>query len=104
MYWKKRRELYPNLIQTYGGNISRINRLPIEGYNVTLVREIGKGTSQRIILTPHNNMAWYFDSESDMNKFEIQKFDRGLKVMMDFKAGFGFKRALDGLLIVNDQT
>lgn len=103
-YWKKRRELYPNLIQSYSGNIGLINSLPIEGYNVTLVREIALGSSQRMIATPHDNMGYLFDSESDMQNMEIQKFNRGLKILMDFKAGFGFVRALDGYLVVNDQA
>lgn len=103
-YWKKRRELYPNLIQPYGGNIALINELPIEGYNVTLKREVGMGASQRMIATPHDNMAWLFDSENDINNFEVQRFDRSLKVLIDLKVGFGFIRALDGFLVVNDQA
>jgi hypothetical protein len=104
LYWKKRRDLYPSLIAPYTGNTGLINELPVEGYNVTLKREVGMGASQRMIATPHDNMAWLFDSASDVQNMEIQKFDRGLKVLMDFKAGFGFIRALDGYLVVNDQA
>lgn len=103
-YWKKRRELYPNLIQSYSGNIGLINSLPIEGYNVTLVRDIGLGSSQRMIATPHDNMGWLFDDESDVSNFETQRFNRGLKIMLDMKVGFGYIRAMDGYLVVNDQA
>jgi hypothetical protein len=103
-YWKKRRELYPNLIQAYAGNVGLVNSLPIEGYNVTLVREIGLGSSQRMIATPHDNMGWLFDDESDISNFEVQRFNRGLKIMLDMKVGFGFIRALDGYLVTNDQA
>lgn len=104
MYWKKRRELYPSLIEPYRGNTGLISRLPIEGYNVTLVKDVGLGTSQRMILTPKRNMVVGFDAAADVNKMEIQKNRRVLEVMLDFKYGAQFRRIKDGLLIVNNQA
>jgi hypothetical protein len=104
MYWKKRRDLYPSLIQPYNGNTRLIDTLPIEGYNVTLVKDVGLGTSQRMILTPKRNMVVGFDAKSDVNKMEIQKNRRVLEVMLDFKYGAQFRRIKDGLLIVNNQA
>jgi hypothetical protein len=103
-YWQKRRELYPNLVQTYAGNISGINRLPIEGFNAVLVKEPGLGSSQRIISTPKENKVLGFDSLSDWNNMDFEKFNRTLKVMVDFKCGFNFNYTYGGSLIVNDQA
>lgn len=104
MYWKKRRELYPSLIEPYRGNTGLVESLPIEGYNVRLVKDIGLGSSQRMILTPKRNMVVGFDAASDVNKFEVQKNRRVMEVMLDFKYGAQFRRIKDGLLIVNNQA
>lgn len=103
-YWQKRRDLYPNLIQTYGGNIKYIDRLPVEGYNVEIVKEHGLIGSQRMICTPRNNKVLGTDALSDLNNIIFQEFNRTLKVMLDFKFGFNFAYTYGGSLIVNDQA
>lgn len=105
-YWKKRRELYGvgNLSDVYRGDLTKTDRLPIEGYNVTLVKEVGVGTSQRMILTPKKNRILGFDSENDLNNIEIQREKRWLNILIDFKFGAQFMLAKNGYLIVNDQV
>lgn len=103
-YWKKRRELYKDIVSSYGGSISNINELPIEGYNCTLVREFGLGTSQRVHVTPKENKVLGFDALSDWNNIILQPFERTIKVMIDFKCGFNFAYMFNGSVIVNDQA
>jgi hypothetical protein len=105
-YWKARRTAYGvgNLSDLYSGDMRKKDRLDIEGYNVTLVKEHGLGTSQRICLTPRENKLLGFDSETDLNNMLFQQFERTLKILIDFKFGAQFMLAKDGYLIVNDQS
>lgn len=103
-YWKKRRADYGNIVNSYGGEIRSIDKLPIEGYNATLIKEHGLIGSQRIVSTPKENKVLGFDALSDFNNMDFQKFNRTLKVMVDLKAGFNFAYTYGGSLIVNDQA
>jgi len=103
-YWKARRETFKDIVNTYEGKISQINELPMEGYNVTLVREHGLGVSQRVCITNKSNKVLGFDSMNDWNNIILQPFERVIKVLIDFKAGFNFATFFDGSVTVNDQT
>lgn len=61
-------------------------RTLIDGTNCELVREPGLGTSLRMIATRKENFAYGCDTYATAT-MDIQKFDRTLKVLGDFKAG-----------------
>lgn len=82
----------------------RVNYLTLPGANAILVRESGLGASQRVIATPKQNMVFGCDSLSDSANIETQRFDRKIKVMIDWKAGVNFKEIHSKALAVNDQV
>lgn len=58
--------------------------------------------SQRMLFTPQNNMLCMFDKIDVPNSFKFQEFDRTVKMLGDFKRGYGFGN-LDEVF-VNDQA
>lgn len=77
----------------YGGNTDydgmKSGRVTIDGTMCELVREPGLGTSNRLICGPKSNFAYGCDTAATA-VMDIQKFDRGLKILGDFKAGVQF--------------
>jgi len=90
----------------FGSNINysgiTMNRRVLEGTNCTLVREPGLAGSQRTIATPKENMVYGVDSKTF--NMDIQKFDRTIKILIDFKGGVIFKETHTNALAVNDQA
>lgn len=80
------------------------NAMPLYGTNAVLVREPGMGSSQRIIMTPKENMVYGTDSLGEENNIKIQEFERTLKLMIDAKSGVQFKEIHARALAVNDQA
>lgn len=78
-------------------------RLMLDGTNCEIVRTPGLGTSQRMICTPKNNMVFGCDSADTFN-LEIEKENRSIKLLGDFKAGVQFKEIHSRALAVNDQA
>ncbi|WP_373399701.1 hypothetical protein V8V91_08590 [Algoriphagus halophilus] len=64
----------------------KMGRTLIDGTMCELVREPGMGTSLRMIATRKENLAYGCDTFATAT-MDIQKFDRTLKVLGDFKAG-----------------
>lgn len=79
-----------------------LNRRQLDGTNCTLVREPGLSGSQRVIASTFENMVYGIDSNSF--EMEIQRFDRTIKIMIDFKGGVIFKEIHGNALAVNDQA
>jgi len=75
-------------------------RVLIDGTMCELVREPGLGTSNRLICGPKDNFAYGCDTQATAT-MDIQKFDRGLKILGDFKAGVQFN-LIEGALSVNE--
>lgn len=79
-----------------------MNRRQLDGTNAVIVREPGLAGSQRIIATPFENMVYGIDSATF--NMDIQKFNRTIKILIDFKGGVIFKETHGNALSVNDQA
>jgi hypothetical protein len=88
----------------FGGNTDyegmKMGRVLIDGTNCELVREPALGSSNRLICGPKDNFAYGCDTQATA-VMDIQKFDRGLKILGDFKAGVQFN-LIEGALSVNE--
>lgn len=96
---KYRLDFGPN--QDYKG-MERLRR-PLDGTLCELVREPGLGSSQRTICSVKENFAYGVDTLNGYS-MDVQKFDRTLKILIDFKAGVNFKEIHARALAVNDQV
>lgn len=92
---------------SYGANNNyegmKMGRILLDGTNCEVVREPGLGASQRVICTPKENLVMGVDSMGGYN-MDIQKFDRTIKILVDFKAGVELKEIHARGLQVNDQA
>lgn len=98
--------LNTNLIGAGGAPVQNglINEIRLEGTNCMIKREVGLGTSQRLIITPAGNRVLGIDSMDDFTNFEFQRFNRTIKVLVDGKIGVNFNQVDNGALAVNDQV
>jgi len=87
--------------QDYKGMSSK--RRTLDGTMCELVREPGLGASQRVIASVKENFIYGVDSASGYS-LDVQKFDRTLKILIDFKAGVQFAEINANALAVNDQA
>jgi hypothetical protein len=91
---------------TFGGN-NNYNGMPgkvfLDGTNCELVREPGMSGSQRVMASVKENFVYGCDTSSGFN-LDIQKFNRSIKLLIDFKAGVQFKQYSSKALAVNDQA
>lgn len=89
----------------FGANSNYISfdRASLDGTNCTLVREPGLAGSQRIICSPKENFVLGVNTISGYN-IDIQKENRTIKVLGDFKAGVELKEIHSRALSVNDQA
>jgi hypothetical protein len=79
-------------------------RVRLEGTNCDIVAEPALGASQRIVLSPKDNLVIGTDLMSDKNQIDIEKYERTLKFMMDFSMGVEITRIDEhGGFVVNDQ-
>jgi hypothetical protein len=62
----------------------------VRGTNLRLVMEPALGASQRIIAMTENNLHAGTDTLSEINQIDFQKFNRGIKMLLDFKWGVEF--------------
>lgn len=83
----------------YGG-MTRMRRR-IDGTLCDIVREPGLTGTGRMICSPRENFAYGCDTTGTAT-LEIQKFDRSIKIMGDFKAGVEFQQIHDRVLSVNE--
>lgn len=68
----------------------------LEGTRAKIVAVPGMGTSQRVIITPKENLVYGYDVEGPGSNIITQEFNRTIKVMGDFRAGVNFR---DGQVI-----
>jgi hypothetical protein len=89
---------------TFGGNMDyagmKRDRLYIDGSNCELVREPGLAGTGRMICSPKENFIYGCDTAATAT-MDIQKFDRTLKILGDFKAGVQFAQAHSRALSTN---
>lgn len=84
--------------QNYNG--MGVQMLRLDGTNCDVVREPGLAGTGRVIASPLENFAFLCDTGSSAT-LEIQKFDRQIKVLGDFKAGAQFAQVHSRALSVN---
>ncbi len=97
----------PTLVATQNladAEASKVNYLTLPGANCILVRETGLGTSQRVITSRKDNLVFGCDSLGEDANIETQRFNRTIKIMIDWKAGVEFKEIHSKALAVNDQS
>ena len=58
--------------------------------NIELIPEIGMAGSDRIIITPRFNLAMGTDALERMNNIEIEKRERAIHFLIDYKLGFEY--------------
>jgi hypothetical protein len=74
----------------------------LEGTRAKIVAVPGMGSSQRVIITPKENLVYGYDVDGPSSSIITQEFNRTIKVMGDFRAGVNFR---DGQVIwTNDQA
>lgn len=99
-YNRKYRSLY-GANNNYDG--MKQGRLLLDGTNCEIVRSPGLGSSQRMICTAKENMVYGCDTADSFN-LEVQRENRSIKILGDFKAGVQFKEINANALAVNDQA
>ena len=70
--------------------------------NFNLVKDPGMGDSQKILMTPQNNMHIGFDDLDEVSMWNFEKEKRAICMWSDFKVGVQFGRLEDGIVAVND--
>lgn len=90
----------------YGKNVvadkQAINRTMLDFGNVTLVGLPGIGASDRIVMTPAENLVIGFDEFDDTTTFNIEQDKRNIDFWLDFKIGTQIAITDDNFLVVND--
>jgi hypothetical protein len=91
----------------YGGNMTYTgvakDRVLLDGTSCELVKEPGLSGSQRLLTTLKENFVYGVDTANNYS-LDVQKFDRSLKILIDFKAGVNFKQVHARALAVNDKA
>lgn len=77
-------------------------RIKLDFCDGEIVRTPGMGTSQRIIMTPLENMHYGFDGIDDANTFNFEKDHREIHYWADFKMGVEFGLLQQGVMAIND--
>ena len=75
--------------------------MPLSGTNCILQREPGLGTSHRVMCSLKENFVLGVDTVTNYS-FDAQRFDRTIKILIDFKVGVQFKEIHGRALAVND--
>lgn len=68
-----------------------------------IIPVVGLGSSNRIIITPRENLHMAIDDPSDV-MFNVEGVKRELHFWMDFRMGAQILIIQDGILVVNDQV
>lgn len=72
--------------------------------NAKLIPMPGMGTSDRIVMTPADNLHVGYDSFADTNLFNFEQNKRVIDFYMDFKIGCQIGLLDDEVIVVNDLT
>ena len=71
--------------------------------NTRIIPVVGMGASNRIVITPRENLHMAIDDPSDV-MFNVEGVKRELHFWMDFRMGAQILLVKDGILVVNDQV
>lgn len=97
------KQAYRDLYGKYVTNDAQgINRLKLDFGDVTLVGLPGIGSSDRVIMTPAENLVIGFDEFDDTTTFNFEQDKRCIDFWMDFKMGVQIAITDDDFLVVND--
>lgn len=99
---------FDNYMDDYQASVGSVvynrdyNQVLIEGTQTQLVAIPGMvgDDSDRIIITPKENLVFGYDIEGAASNIITQEFNRTIKVMMDFRAGVNFRDG--GVIWCND--
>lgn len=89
-----------------GSNGAGQGEVYVRGTNIKLVKEPALGSSQRIIVHTMGNLYAGTDTMSEINQIEFQRFNRGIKMLVDFKWGLNYSlvNTVHKPVSVNDQA
>lgn len=101
-YGRAYKETYGTVSNYNGNGEGKTFEHNIDNTDIKLVGVNSFGSSQRMVASPKKNMLKMYDQILLPNRFEFQRHDRTVKLMIDFKRGWGFG-SLD-YVYVNDQA
>lgn len=77
-------------------------RIKLDFCDGEIIRTPGMGTSQRIIMSPIENLHYGYDGIDDATTFNFEKNHRQIDYWADFKMGVQFGIMEDGVMAIND--
>lgn len=77
-------------------------RMKLDFCDFELIRTPGMGTSQRVVMTPKENLHYGFDGLNDPQLFNFESDKRELHYWSDFLFGVEFGLFEQGVIVVND--
>lgn len=77
-------------------------RLKLDFCDGELIRTPGMGTSNRIVMSPIENLHYGYDGIDDATTFNFEKDHRAVDYWADFKMGVQFGIMEDGVMVIND--
>jgi hypothetical protein len=92
------------LNELVGGNGQQSKSVYIRGTAIKLVKEPAMGASQVLTVYTADNLWAGTDTLNNLNNMDFEKFERSIKVMIDFKWGlnFGMLHATAKPVVTND--
>lgn len=97
-YWENYRAVHGALPYNDGFQKRFFNDMP----NIELIPQVGLSGSDRVILTPRFNLAIGSDALERIGNIEIEKRERAIHVLVDFKIGFNY--GISKMIWTNDQA
>jgi hypothetical protein len=87
-------------------NAAGQGKIFVPGTNVELIKEPSLGSSQRIIAYTDGVVYAGTDTQAEINEIEFQKFERSIKMLLDFKWGVNFSlcNATHKPIVANEQV
>ncbi len=92
---------YRDLYSKYTDN-AQDGRMKLDFCDGELIRTPGMGSSNRILMTPKENLHYGYDGLSDPDVFNFEKDHRSLHYWSDFLMGVEFGIFEQGYIVVND--
>ena len=105
--YEKYKEAYLNTPISAGANDDYNNYLPLSSRQCQIVPIAAMGTSQRVFITPSENIWIGYDIAEDFDTLRVEVNHRALDIMMDMKIGVNFAAlSMNNIdyVIANDQT
>lgn len=99
--WSWYQRQYRNDYSKYTESM-QTGRIKLDFCDGEIIRTPGMGTSQRIVMTPLENMHYGFDGLDEAYAFNFEKEHREVHYWSDFKMGVEFGIMEDGVMVIND--